>query len=785
MENTKIMSLHIETRHISMFSLGWMVLLTLTTFFQNISPWIMTPIVFIGIIGLPGFLLLLNLKVRSSKILDQVLYSVGLGLFSVLCGGLLINWVLPYVGVREPLALVTLVIFFDSLVLALLGCLHFFNKDYVIEYLIQIPNKINIFFGLFPLIFLLMSVLGTILLNNSGTGTLTLLMLFGIALYVIGLVYFEKKIDSWVYVSALYITSLSLLLMYSLRSFHILGWDINLEYQVFQTTLRHLMWKSSYYPGGDYNSCMSITILPTILKQLTHTPSEYVFKVTIQLLFAGLPVIIYSLARRYTQEIFAFLASFLFLSQTWFFEQMPALIRQEIAFIFYAFILLSLFDTQIEKRVRILLFYVFTIGLILSHYSTAYVWFALFFGTLLVSILSPYLVKDLKNRFFVFKPSLFIIPLVLIFIWQISITGTGNALKYFIFRTDINTSVEVKIPEDTQSNITDRETPPKVASEIILSKNLSKIDQVQNVFKKVFFIDNNETGMEDSIRNAQRQAVSKHLQPVYSEKESVEDTLTSIDTRFFLVSYVPNFITILINNLIRISKLLLINIFPLIGLVGLYFFVRKRASREHYDFIALNISAYCFLILMISIPWFQQYYNITRLYLQMFITLSIVAIIGGLIVTKYFLQYQKIILTSMVILIFCSFTGAFDQITGGQARITLNQEPAQNDMYYIKEAETASARWLGLNRSPLYRIQSDSVANLRLQSFGNISADYFAIFKNTLERESYVFLISPNIKKGSAFYLYYNKLLTYKYPLDSLETHKSLIYNSGESRIYK
>lgn len=775
--------LQIGIKMVLFVSVLWIVLMTTLVFFQGISPWIMTPIVLIGIIVLPGFLLSINLKIKTKDILDRVIYSVGLGLFSVLAGGLLINWILPYVGVKQPLAVLPLVIFFDLLVLALLAGLHFFNKNYEIQYQIILPNKTNLFFGIFPLVFVICSVLGAIRLNNGAGGTLTLLMLFGIALYAIALVYFERLLNSWVYASALYTISLSLLLMYSLRSGHILGWDINQEYQVFQMTLKHLVWKTSYYPGGDYNACVSITILPTILKQLTHISSEHVFKITTQLLFAALPVMIYSLAKRYSQKLFAFLAAFLFLAQTWFFEQMPALIRQEIALLFYGLIILSIFDAQLEKSKRFLLFYIFTSGLILSHYSTAYVWFTLLFGALAISFIAPYFLKHLKNRSVNLKPLLFIIPLILLAIWQINVTGSGYALKKFIAQEDI----EIPITENIEGN-TENVVKSVQVLEIKTNSVESKKDSgfIKNIFNQIFFVGNN-LNSDDSLRAAEEKAATRHIesrQEIYPDVLSVEYTLKTIDNRYYTESKVPKFLTTLLTGTIRISKLLLINFFPIIGIVGLYFTLRRLKSEESYDFIILNIAAYCFIVLMVFLPWFQQYYNFTRLYLQMFVTLSVFAVIGGLFATQYFPRQQKLILTSMVIIIFCSLTGVFDQITGGQARITLNQPPAIHDTFYIHDAEIASAQWLYLNHGTS-RVETDVIANLRLQSFGNFSADYFAIFPRTIEKNAYIYTITPNITQGYGYYLHQNNLLTYNYPLEFLNDHKSIVYSSGKSRIYK
>jgi hypothetical protein len=72
-----------------------------------------------------------------------------------------------------------------------------------------------------------------------------------------------------IYPYALYVASVSILLMFSLRSHHIVGYDINKEYEIFQVTKNNLLWNFSSYPH-DYNSSLSISILPSIISLISN-----------------------------------------------------------------------------------------------------------------------------------------------------------------------------------------------------------------------------------------------------------------------------------------------------------------------------------------------------------------------------------------------------------------------------------------------------------------------------------------------------------------------------------
>jgi uncharacterized membrane protein len=215
------------------------------------------------------------------------------------------------------------------------------------------------------------------------------------------------------------------------------------------------------------------------------------------------------------------------------------------------------------------------------------------------------------------------------------------------------------------------------------------------------------------------------------------------------------------------------------------FGLRRRSSIETYNFIILSIASYGLIALMILIPYTQSYYNLTRLYLQMFFVLSTLAVMGGVIVTKYFPKYQIFVLAIGIILIFCSFNGSLDQLTGGQARITLDQPPSTLDAPYIYDGEVASAQWLAVNRTYTDPLQADIIARMPMQAFGNMDVNNIDIFPQTIEQNSYVYLIRANIVQGEAFYEYENNLFTYNYPIAFLNTHKNLIYNDADSRIYR
>ena len=171
---------------------------------------------------------------------------------------------------------------------------------------------------------------------------------------------------------ALYMLSLSLLLMTSLRGWYVTGHDIQREFRLFDLTAGQGIWSVDGFRSA-YNACLSITILPTIIQRATGIPDLYVFKVVFQSLYALCPVLIYLIARRFASRAVAALAAVYFVAYPTYFGDMPFLNRQEVAFFFLGTAVLLMTNRAVAVRTRRVGFAVFGIGVVLSHYSTTYV----------------------------------------------------------------------------------------------------------------------------------------------------------------------------------------------------------------------------------------------------------------------------------------------------------------------------------------------------------------------------------------------------------------------------
>lgn len=359
--------------------LGFLLIVNLLVLFNLNQFYIRAILSFIFLITIPGLLIMLMMKIREVGFWEYFVYVVGLSVSFIMFGGLAVNWILPWLNITDkPLSLYPILICFNIFLLIFWFIAYIRNKDFK-SFDITMPklDLINRIFFIIPMLFPVLSILGAFLLNNHGTNILTMIMLGGIAVYVLAITIFRKKLNENVFPWAILMMAIALLLMGWLRSWFVSGVDINLEYNLFQLTKNISFWSISNFYNA-YNAMLSLTILPTIFSLFLKINDQYIFKLIIPLIFSFVPLIIYLTSRKYFEEIICFLASFFFISQSTFMNWSWIPIRQEIAFLFFALMLLILFSEEINLITKKAFFLIFGFSMIVSHYSTSYIALSIF-----------------------------------------------------------------------------------------------------------------------------------------------------------------------------------------------------------------------------------------------------------------------------------------------------------------------------------------------------------------------------------------------------------------------
>lgn len=333
-----------------------------------IPPFLKAFVGFIYLTLVPGFLILKILRVTRISLTKVILYSVGLSIAFLFFVGLLLNMVFLGAGISGPISYAPIV----SSVLAATSALYVLNLVWNRNHSFRANIDFKqIFRPSFFLLLLLpfLSVLGAYLVNLYESNVVLLLLIIMIVLAVI--VFSSGSSRERLYPLAVFLIAVSLLYHRSLITNYLIGWDIHGEYHEYNMASTQQYWNPTSV--NPYGSVLSVSILPAIYSFFLDMEGVWIFKIVFPVLYALVPVGLFEVFRRQLDDKTAFLSSFLFMSFFKFFQGMLQLARQQIAEIFFVLSILVLLETGIKAQRKFLLI-VFSASLVLSHYSSAFVY---------------------------------------------------------------------------------------------------------------------------------------------------------------------------------------------------------------------------------------------------------------------------------------------------------------------------------------------------------------------------------------------------------------------------
>ena len=403
-------------------------------------------ICFIYLTFVPGIIIIRILKLHDFGNIKSVLYSVGLSIATLMFLGLFINIFYPIFGILKPLSSIPLILTITLVILLLLLLSYLRDNEYVESNIKQFDNN----YSIIPLILCLipfLSIFGTYLMNLNGNNLIQMILLLIIGLMPLIIL---KWIPERFYSFGIFIISISLLLHTSLISSYIWGADINTEYTFSNLVLVNSIWNSSIY--NNVNAMLSIVFLAPIYSTFMNLNLVWIYKIVYPTLFSLVPLGLFIIFKKETNNKIAFLACFFFMSTSVFFNVMPALARQEIAELFIVLLIILVLDKQMNKISRSILSLIFGASLIVSHYGTAYIFlFILILAFLISYIKIPKIDKfqHHKNNLLIGSFLSFFIVLLLawfIYVSNSSIFNIGVNLGSSIF----SSITDIMNPETSQ-----------------------------------------------------------------------------------------------------------------------------------------------------------------------------------------------------------------------------------------------------------------------------------------------------------------------------------------------
>lgn len=772
---------------ITLFWLFFFVMLsnTDTNYFQ-----ILNIVGFCTLIILPGALTIPMFRVKNLDAWGYIGLAIGLSLLELMGVVLLGNLFLPFVGVMLPLSKTVLLAELTLLIVALLVTLVILRKEIVIPAtrIIFFDKYSEIIMAFLPSIFVLMSILGAIRLNNGGDGIITYIMLIAMAIYSAFLIRHSKTTGPNAIPIALFFMALSLLLMTSLRGWYITGHDVLNEFRVFEIAKNNSIWSIEAYRDA-YNACMSITILPTIFSKLLNLFDPYVYKVLFQIIFATVPGILYLTVRKYTTSAIAFLSVLYFISFPTFFSDMPMLNRQEIAFLFLILMTYIIFQDNLRINLRRYLFVILGLGVVLSHYTTTYTIIAILLFLISARPVLGWAGRYLQKRGLFLNSgilslnSIFSGPIKHITVWMVMVLVLFSFLWSSVF-TDTSSNSLSRVVISTinviKSNIQEDQRSGDILYSLFSWRKFEPSVDFENYQKKVI---PEKRAIDPELEYYDMQDYEDY--PIKIARENIMP-LTTIgkkleSTGIDVVSF---------NFILRQATAKMLQILVIIGL--LFMLLKKRYIRRALDtdFILLAGGSMVLVLSQVLLPILSVEYGILRAFQQalfflgIFIVLGSFVFVGGLKYTK-----QIVFVSTLAIIFFLSSTGVITQTLGGYGpQLHLDNDGLYYDNYYLHNSEVMGAQWLANkikeNSLDYSEIQSDFQNSSKVRIFNEVGV-WDDIHPALVQKNIYVFLGRTNTKKQQVSIFYNGNIITYIYPVEFLDENKNLVYNNGEVNIYR
>jgi uncharacterized membrane protein len=354
---------------------------------------------FIGFIYLsfiPGILILRILKLHKLGNIETILYTVGLSIATLMFTGLLVNTIYPLFGISGPISITPLIITISAVVLILCTLSYLWDKDFSNPSYIDIGAVLSppvLFLCLIPF----MSVCGAYLVNYHNNNFLLMLLIVVLAFIPI-LIAFDKFIPKNLYPLAVFIIAISLLFHNSLISMYLWGWDIHYEYHISSIVAEFAHWDSTII--SNVNGMLSIVMVAPIYSNILNLDRIWIFKIIYPFIFSLVPLGLYRIFQKQTEDKIAFLSCFFFVSLFSFYSEMLQLARQQIAELFFALLILLMVSNDMNKAKRAFLFIIFGLSLVVSHYGLSYIYiFSLILAWLLLLLTKNPEIKKMIDIF--------------------------------------------------------------------------------------------------------------------------------------------------------------------------------------------------------------------------------------------------------------------------------------------------------------------------------------------------------------------------------------------------
>lgn len=724
--------------------------------------WPLKVLLFVSIVFLPGVALLRILHITLKTFYASIVYSFGLSILVLMLSGLFANQLLPLLGWSQPLNTLGAIGAWDFAVAALILVAIRINHQSikVKQWSPKIWTKPTwAVFG-FSLLLPVLAAFGAFRLNNGGDAFFAELTLGCLAVLICYCLIVRRRLPDSLLVWLIFIIGLTVLFMTSLRGWDIVGHDIEREFRVYTLTHLNNLWDISLN-RDPYNACLSITILPQMFSQILGVSGLVVFKIILQIIFAVCPVIIFILLRQYTSKLGALIGTLLFICYPTFINDSAMLTRQGVAYLFFALSLLIISNHAQKLRYK-LLFLLCAMGAILSHYSTAYMFVALFMLAMIFKFVVMWWLRRKKHKPKPKVASTVLSPLfatclfLMTFIWYAQITATSSGLIVTLQKSVAN--LPQLFSDDNKSTDT--------ATALFFAGGKTQVD------------------LYESYLSSSREVTTKMADALQYLPALTSDDLpiTPLGAKAHSIGISPSLITTLRQNFAKVLQVLALG-----GVVYVtYRLLRKRPNALDPDFICLSIAGITILGLMVILPVLSINYGVLRAFQQalIFLILPITLLLIAL-ARRIWPRLKTATAALGMTFLFLLFTGMFAQLLGGVGpTLSLNNQGLYYGLFYTSTADARAFAWLKEHIKKGNDVRAVNF-NRAIMHDPQYPFTHTGILPTQIGANTFIYADPAQIIAQKVYLYHESSPLIMTFPQDFYDDTKNLIYSTQSTRIYR
>ena len=696
----------------------------------------------------PGVALLRALQIDGEAVALHPVYVPAASMLVLFGSGLAVDLIGPAVGISEPLRAAPVLVSLLIVCAALLAA----SRNAPAETDIPWSSLSRPARFAWPLLLPLLAAAGALRLNTGHTGHVAAVATLLVIVALIVTFLLAPRCEDTLLVVIIFATSLALMWSYSLRGSLVYGFDISSEYYSLSQTVTTGVWHVAH-PNDAYGAMLSLTIFPAQLHAISGISALQIFKLVFPMIGAFFPVAVFSLARRTLDGRWAFMAAALVVMQSTFFQQLPALARQEIAMVMFAALMCAVLDSTQAIRARWTFVCLLCVGMVLAHYSTAY---------LAIPLLAIAAVIQWGTSWFRPVPRIAGVALLACVVCTVGATIWYGSLTH----STSNMSQFVDAAEGQGLNLL-----PNSGANVVSTYLQGESNQTYTPAEYQSYIAQNykvNDGFITPLPNAG--------QAQYALK-AADDPAPPVTWQ--LGGTVLNLADLLIQQLINLVA----------GVAAAMMALRRKAPLIARQIGLLGLAGTVILILVRVSGTVAEEYNPQRAFLQLLIVLAVgICWLCQLIGARW--KRTRVAILALggatLGLYMIGTTGLGGLVAGGGTSSNLGNSGQDYQEFVMTGPDLAAASWVDQNAPIGQFIYADHYAQLQLDTVAGPSRSgvFDAITPETLDQHAWVYATSVNLKDDIVRSLVGSNVTSYAFPSRFLNSNYDVVYTNGSSEVF-